>query len=78
MNGHDIDGPIPPENYLEGLKFHIELQYGPIRPALYQQVVQELRQQIDEAMRRVLSEGRLTFSVDGHAVEPQMGVIPVN
>jgi hypothetical protein len=78
MNGDNIDGPVPPENYLEGLKFNIELQYGPIRPALYHQVVQELRQQIDEAMRRVLSEGRLTFAVDGHNVEPQMGVTPVN
>ena len=78
MNGHDIDGPVPPENYLEGLEFHIELQYGPIRPALYQQVAAGLQRQIDGAMRRVLSEGRLTFPVDGQAVEPQMAVKPVN
>jgi len=78
MNGHDVDGPVPPENYLTGLKFHVELQYGPIRPAIYHQVAAELQRQIDEAMRRVLSEGRLTFPVEGQAVEPQMGVTPVD
>lgn len=77
MNGDKMDAPTPPEDYLEGLKFHVELQYGPIRPALYQQVAEELRQKIDEAMRSVLSEGRLTFSVDGQPVEPRMGVRPV-
>lgn len=80
---HRNDPPIDPDQPtgrtigLEGLKFRVELQYGPIRPALYQQTVTELERQVREAMENVLREDRLTFNVDGQPVNPQMAVVHI-
>ena len=73
----DPDQPINPLKPLEGLKLRVELQYGPIDPALYRQTMTELERQVREVLENVLRAGRLTFNVDGQPVEPQMGVVPL-
>ena len=74
----NVDGPGPhPFDGLEGLRFEVHLQYGPIRGDHYAKVAARLENEIRTAMAQVLGSGQLSFEVGGHVVEPQMAIVPI-
>ena len=75
-NPHDPDDIELREYALttsQGLKFHVELQYGPIEKAQHPKLARELQRQLQE----ILQDGRLTVRIDDDHFEPlRVGVVP--
>jgi hypothetical protein len=58
----------------QGLKFHVELQFGPVEKAQHPKLARELERQLQE----ILQDGRLTVQIDDDYFEPlRVSVVPI-